>query len=119
MALTTQIRTTNATQIRNSRYVQGGTTDVYNKRLGWWERRNISTAHDDIIVTINVEEVGRPDLIAHRLYQKAELGWLVLLFNNIVDPIVELAANTQIKMPSQSRVLMSILTNPVGGNVVA
>jgi len=109
---------TNSTELRNSRYVQGGTTDIYSTRLGWWERRVIPKANDDVTVTVLSNEAGRPDLIAYRLYQKANLGWLVLEFNNIVDPVIELTTGTKIIMPSQRRLLLDVLTKPIGGNEI-
>ena len=46
-------RETNSTEIRNSRYVQGGETDRYANRLGWWERRAMPRQDDDIRYTID------------------------------------------------------------------
>ena len=116
MALTANNRTTNSTEYRNSRYVQGGVTDRYNNRIGWWERRNIPTSFDDIRVIVSQGEANRPDLIAHRLYQKPKIAWLVLQYNNIVDPLTELIPGAVLRMPSQSRLMLSILTKPTGGN---
>lgn len=118
MAITIQNRTNNSTESQNSRYVQGGMTDRYKTRLGWWEKQEIAPATDDILITIQAREVGRPDLIANRLYQKAELAWLVLQFNNIIDPVVELTVNKQLTMPSPSRVMLNILTHTTGGKEI-
>lgn len=115
MALTAKSRTNNSTEYRNSRYVQGGNTEIYNNRLGWWERREIPKAYDDIKVTVGRSEANRPDLITHRLYQQPKLAWLVLQYNNIVDPVTELVPGAQLIMPSQSRLMLSILTKPTGG----
>lgn len=119
MAITVQNRTTNSTDFYNSRYVQGGVTDRYNTRLGWWEKQDIPTATDDMRIVVGTNEAGRPDLLAYRLYKKPELGWLVLQFNNIVDPTIELFAGKQLIMPSLSRVLLNILITPAGGKEVS
>ena len=52
MALTVNNTTVNSTENRNSRMVQGGLTDIYNNRLGWWEKRNFEKQNDDFIIEI-------------------------------------------------------------------
>lgn len=116
MAFSIDDRTTNSTDNRYSRHVQGGTTDIYNKRLGWWERRKILQQDDDFIITIREFEVGRPDLLSYRVYGKATYAWLVLQYNNIVDPITELVAGTTVRLPSRERLTLDIVTKPEGGN---
>ena len=111
-------RETNSTEIRNSRYVQGGETDRYANRLGWWERRTMPRQDDDIQYTIDKRVEGRPDLIAHHVYGKVQLMWLVLQYNNIVDVETELVAGEEIFLPTMERVMLSIMTKPVGGNPV-
>lgn len=116
MAFTTSTsRTNNSTEWRNSRYVQGGETDRFQKRLGWWERRAIPRQDDDLRIVVGAEEAQRPDLIANRVYGKANLAWLVLQYNNIVDEKTELTISTELRLPTQRRVILDILTNPTGG----
>lgn len=103
----------NSIKIGKGRYIQGGKTDAFSNRLGWWERVVYKPAFDDIAYTISGGEAGRADLIAYRLYQQANLAWLVLQFNNIVDPTVELQAGTTIQLPTPSRVALSISTASV------
>jgi hypothetical protein len=112
MARTTFPKSTNK---RRSRYTQGGSTDVFPDRLGWWERRTIRQRDDDNFRTITGQEAGRPDLIAFNAYGDASLAWLVLQYNNIVDNVVELAEGTEIRLPPKERVSLSILTGSVGG----
>ena len=111
-------REKNSTEIRNSRYVQGGSTDRYTNRLGWWERIELPQQDDDIRYQIDKRVEGRPDLIAHQMYGKVNWMWLVLHYNNIVDVETELTAGTEIRLPTANRVMMSIITSPVGGNPV-
>ncbi len=106
-----------STDKRQSRYVQGGATDNFGTRLGWWERRTIQQRDDDIFRTISNQEARRPDLIAFNVYGSAELAWLVLQYNNIVDHIVELAEGKEIRLPPKQRVSLSILTGSTGGVV--
>lgn len=103
-------KSNNSVQQPKSRYVQGGTTTQYRNRLGWWERRILSQAEDDVDVTIHSSEDGRADIIAFNVYGKQNLDWIVLQFNSIVDPITELTAGTQIRLPSPRRVLLDIVT---------
>jgi len=119
MAITPLGKITNSTDSRDSRYVQGGTTDRYSNRLGWWERRELPKSYDDLSFTISPELAGRPDQIAYRFYKKDKLAWLVLQYNNIVDIEEELAAGKTIILPSPQRVLMGILTQSTGGNVIS
>ena len=118
MAQTSTSRTNNAVELKESRYVQGGTTDRYRNRLGWWERKLFSYEDTDITITLLPSEAGRPDLVAARIYGKATLAWLVLQYNNIVDIETEFTTGTEIRLPSQRRVTLDVMTQPTGGNRV-
>jgi len=115
MALTINDKNTKSTDNRNSRYVQGGTTEIYNNRTGWWERRVFERQDDDIRYTVGVAEVGRPDTISYLVYGKATYAWLVLEYNNIVDIETELVVGTELFLPSQQRLILDIITKPTGG----
>ena len=95
--------------------VQGGLTNIYSKRLGWWEKRVFKQQDDDFIITVQEYEAARPDLISHRVYGKAQYAWLVLQYNSIVDPESELVAGAEIRMPTSVRLSLDIITKPVGG----
>lgn len=98
-----------------SRYVHGGDTDVFKKRLGWWERfLDIEKNHvSDIEVLITPKYANRPDLIAYDYYKDAMLLWVVLQYNDIVDIKEELKEGVTITIPSASRVNYTILTKPL------
>lgn len=112
----TTIRTGNVVQQRESRYVQGGSTDRHPNRIGWWERRLIPKSDSDIVVFVQPQEVHRPDLIANRVYGKANLQWLVLQYNSIVDIQTEIVLGKALRLPNQRRVTMDIMSRPTGGN---
>lgn len=116
MANISSNRTNNATEIKTSRYVQGGTTNRYRNRLGWWERKIFTKSDTDLTVTIRSNENHRPDLVAQRVYQKPALSWLVLQYNNIVDVQTEFTTGTELRLPTQRRVTLDLLTQPTGGN---
>jgi hypothetical protein len=103
-------RNTNSTKIRNSRYVQGGDTDKYKIKLGWWERKIFDKYDNDLITTISPKENKRPDLIAKRIYNNVNLGCLILQYNNIVDIETELTTGVEIRLPTPRRVSLDILT---------
>lgn len=111
-------RDNNAVQQSTGRYVQGGLTDSFNSRLGWWERTPFAFRTDDIFTHVRPGENARPWLISFRVYNQDGLGWLVLQYNNIVDINEELVPGTRIRLPHPSRVSLSILINPTGGNPV-
>jgi hypothetical protein len=94
---------------RIGRYKQGGGTTSLPSRISWWERRKFSPAYDDITFKITPTYINRPDLIAFEIYGRAELMWLVLQFNSIVDINEELYNGRSIKLPSQRRLQTEIL----------
>lgn len=94
---------------RVGRYKQGGSTTMVPSRIGWWERRKFLPVYDDIAFKITPTYINRPDLIAFEVYGRAELMWLVLQFNNIVDINEELYEGRTIKLPSQRRLQTEIL----------
>lgn len=118
MAISTKNRAKNSTDQRLSRYVQGGVTDRYNKRLGWWERSLFETSNDDITYVIPQSRDRRPDLVAKDAYGQVSLMWLVLQYNYIVDIETEFRAGKEIKLPTQQRVLSQFMTQAIGGNPI-
>lgn len=101
---------------RHTRYVQGGATDVKQKKLGWWERRVdfLKYAADDIVIeSLPLVYAYRPTLLAYDFYQREDLAWLILQYNNIVDIEEEFAPGASIRLPSADRVKFEILTKSV------
>lgn len=100
---------------RYSRQRQGGETDIFKKRLGWWERRTDIPKDqvDDIRFTIESMHEFRPDIVAFVTYGRADLEWLVLQYNNIVDINEEFKAGTVINLPSVNRALYEIAIQPL------
>lgn len=114
-ARTSNPRTNNSVQRANSRYVQGGSTIRYQNRLGWWERRILERRDDDLTVIVQNEEDQRADIIAHNIYGNQSFDWIVLQYNNIVDPVVELTAGTELQLPNPRRLQLDIITKQTGG----
>lgn len=109
---------TASTDVPMSRYVQGGLTDVFQNRLGWWDGYVLTTAPDDIKIILDAKYNTRPDLLAFDMYGKSTLQWLVLQYNLIVDINEEFVTGATMILPSKSRVFQSILTYQAGGNPV-
>ena len=102
----------------SSRYTQGGEVDVYPSRTGWWERRIINKDDTDITVIITPQEEGRADLIAYNLYERPNMAWVVLQYNNIVDTATELTVGKVLRMPTLRRLTLDVLGRQTGGNVI-
>lgn len=115
MALTNN-KLKKSTDNRNSRYVQGGNSDIYSNRMGWWERKPFERRDDDIRFIVSINEAKRPDVISELVYGKAIYAWLVLQYNNIVDIETELLPGKELFLPSQQRLILDIITSPTGGN---
>ena len=99
---------------KNSRLLQGGTTDVFKERLGWWERRTDIEKDqiDDVVFVITKKYEHKPWLVAKIVLGREDLEWLVLQYNEIVDIIEEFVVGKEIKIPSKNRTEFSIVTKP-------
>lgn len=98
-----------------TRYTQGGGVEVFNNRLGWWERRKLDTHESDFEFDVDSTTEFRPDLIAYQVYKNSNYAWVVLQFNNIVDIYEELNSGKVITLPTISRLQSVILSQPNGG----
>lgn len=107
-----------STDNRNSRYVQGGISEIYSIRTGWWERQIFERQDDDIQFVVGASDAKRPDIISQIVYGKAIYAWLVLQYNNIVDVETELLPGKVLFLPSQSRLILDIITKPTGGKKI-
>jgi Base plate wedge protein 53. len=104
---------------KNSRFVQGGKTDIFEKRLGWWERYpNVAkkTDSDLIIEKLPAKYDGRPDLLSYDAYGDNNLEWVILQANNIVDINEEFVTGATIRVPHPRTLKSSVLTRMVDTN---
>lgn len=109
--------TRNSVQNRDSRYVQGGVSETFQERLGWWERdvEGLLHAATDIRMKIPPKYDRRPDRLAFDMYGRSSLMWLVLQYNNIVDINEEFISGKEIRLPDPSRATFSFLNKRTGG----
>lgn len=105
---------TDSLQNKFSRYVAGGTTEVANSRLEWWERTIFSASTSDIAYTVENFYEGRMDLIASVFYNEPRYWWVIAQFNNILDPFSETTAGRVLIIPSKDR-LSLMLSTKLGG----
>jgi len=57
----------------------------------------------DIIYTVPAGGVFRLDLISTQFYGVPDLWWVIATANNLLDPILAVPANTQIRIPARDR----------------
>lgn len=89
---------------RQSRYASGGTTEVSNNRLEWWERNTFASDTNDALYTIDQRTVGRIDLIAAMFLGDSRHWWVIAQYNKILDPYAEIVVGAKIYIPSPERV---------------
>ncbi len=99
-----------STDRRNSRYIQGGTTDLFANRIGFWQRRTFPKHETDVKFVIDARCDQKPWLVAHDKYGDVELMWFVLQYNTILDVTTEFVAGKTISLPIPSRVFMDLLS---------
>jgi len=96
----------NSIKNTGSRYVQGGTTESFPNRLGFWDRKIYTKSTSDILFTITPTYHLKPWLLASDIYGKATYQWLILQYNTILDDTTEFVTGAQIFLPTPQRVLL-------------
>lgn len=87
------------------RYTKGGTVEQFDNRLGFWERKNFTDSPTDTLITLTPKYDQRPDLLAFDAYGKSSYAWVILQYNNILDPVGEFVVGAKIRLPSAQRIL--------------
>ena len=103
-----------STDRQNSRYVQGGQTDQFSNRVGFWQRRKFQKHQSDLIITIDARYDRKPWLVAYDKYNDVELMWFVLQYNTILDINTEFVVGKTIQIPTKSRLYIDILSRGTG-----
>jgi len=102
---------------KEGRYTQGGITDVFPNRIGWWERQSIQKHDSDIYHIVTKRGEGRPDLISYDVYENAYYAWVIMQYNSIVDPTEELVKGKRLRLPTSSRLKLNIVNRNFNKNV--
>lgn len=88
---------------RNAALIGDGTT-VY---LGRRALPNTLLRGDDLFVTTRMSD--NLHLIAYRNFGDERLWWVVADFNDIMDPMLDVAPGTVLRLPSMTRLWMDVL----------
>lgn len=91
---------------KRSRYTQGGLTDTYPTRLGWWSRYPmIRDSITDYEYTIPNKYHLNPHAMAYDFYGSADYFFIILQYNNILDVNEEFIAGKMLILPTRSRIV--------------
>lgn len=81
-----------------SQYKNTPTTDFY---LDQWESISFDETENDEYIILPSRLENRPDLLANEYYGTPRLWWVVMVANKdtVVDPLRDLKAGTEIRIP--------------------
>lgn len=105
---------TNSARVRTSRFVSGGTTEVGQNTLEWWERQTFVSMPDDITYVVEKKFEGRLDLISALFLGEPRYWWLIAMHNNVLDAHNEIVEGVVLYIPSQERI-KNALSGKTGG----
>ena len=71
----------------------------------FWKRDVIPQALTDFNITLDAKYDQNPDLLSEDLYGTTKLEWLILQFNNIIDPWTEFRTGSTIRLMVKTRAL--------------
>jgi hypothetical protein len=89
---------------KTSRYTLGGTTEVSDFALEWWSKKVVPKDTTDFTYVMEAKYEGRLDLLAYAFYGDVNLKWVILQYNSIIDPEVEMVAGKVLIIPTQTKV---------------
>ena len=86
---------------KTSPYYSTTQTSYY---LDLWAAPNLQPSNSDALMTVSLRYVHRPDLLSMDLYGTPRLWWVFSMLNpdQIKDPIYDLTAGIEIKIPSKA-----------------
>jgi hypothetical protein len=105
---------TNSTLVRTSRYVAGGTTEVGDNTIEWWDRAILTRSDTDIRYVVDKKFAGRLEMISDLFLGEPRWWWIIAQMNNILDPHNEVREGTLLFIPTADRA-KSMLTGQLGG----
>lgn len=104
----------NSVNIRNSRYVSGGETEIGLNMIEHWERAVFPVNNDDITYVVEKKFVGRLDLITALYLIEPRYWWVIAQYNNILDAYDEIVEGRVLYIPTLDRV-KTLLSGRTGG----
>lgn len=101
----------NSNENSRSRYKNSkeGAVESDGRFLGFYEKKVIGSAEDDTIYTIPLEYENRADRIANHFYSSPRYMWVILVRNQIENPLTQLKAGRRLYIPSITRLYGEIL----------
>jgi hypothetical protein len=93
-----------------SRYTNGTfTLDVNkNKFLLLRSKLSVDPSGQDTYFTIQSHHINRIDLISQEMYNRSDLGWVIMDINNIKQPLIDLQVGQELRIPPLALVLQAI-----------
>jgi hypothetical protein len=105
-----------AYNLKNGRYVLGGTSEVGVQTLEWWSKAAVKRDPSDLVYFMERKYENRPDMLGYVFYGDPGLWWIIAQYNNILDPVVELVEGTLLLIPTLDRIKQVYSTSAkVGG----
>lgn len=98
-----------------SRYVSGGVTEIGTHGLEYWEKNKWNLSDTDLVYVLKKTDEKQPWILAEAFYGQANLMWVILQYNNILDIQEELVAGRQLIIPTKDRVFKEFLKSPNNG----
>ncbi|WP_300760180.1 hypothetical protein [Janthinobacterium sp.] len=104
----------NSTKIRKSRYCSGGTSEVSEGLIEWWERNIYEVTPGDTLYRVDSKTAHKIHIIADIFLNDQSLWWVIAQYNNILDPWGEIVEGAQIAIPSLEKVETMLAGRPGG-----
>lgn len=104
----------NSLNYKKSRYTAGGTSEVANNKIEWWERATFSSDVTDAVYIVDKFFESRPDLISLSFYGDVQYWWFICQYNSILDPYSEIIQGRKLFIPSKDR-MTNLLKTKLGG----
>lgn len=105
----------NSVQRRKTRYSAGGSTEVNQTALEWWERAILTQDESDTPYVIEKRFENRLDLIAALFLGEPRYWWVIAQYNNVLDAVGEIREGATIYIPSPDRVEAILSGGRIGG----
>lgn len=91
-------------QAKKTRYAIGGSTETNSVGTGFWTRSTLPRREDDSFVVLTEHTAKRLNIISHQFFGRDTLSWLILQYNDIIDPVEELYPGRVLSIPNPSRI---------------
>ena len=115
MFQTTNKKLKSSVNIKTSRYVLGGQSEVSPDLLEWWSKNFLATDSTDVVYILEKKFEGRPDLLAYSFYDDPYLWWVICQYNTVLDFNTEFLEGLILRIPTKTRVTALLSSNKTGG----